>query len=132
MVGCTSKGVKARTSNSVLIVLQGLEEFDSSTADGVYEAAQALVRASRLTDLELIYTPSQIALACLYGASEPLGEKWARMKSPNGADEILALSRHIQAVIDQDSPPPDLEVVRGIDKRLKICTNPEKVAGSKA
>ncbi len=38
----------------------------------------------------------------------------------------------IQSVIAQQGLPPDVESVREVDRRLKLCKNPEKVVGSKA
>jgi cyclin H len=35
-------------------------------------------------------------------------------------------------MITQDGDIPSVDVVREIDRRLKICKNPEKVVGSKA
>ena len=85
-----------------------------------------------MTDVELIYSPSQIALACLHIVASPLAEEWARVKAPNESPNLLATIAKIQKIIEDDSSPPAIEVVKDIDKRLKICTNPEKVVGSKA
>jgi len=35
-------------------------------------------------------------------------------------------------MVTQDGDIPSVDVVREIDRRLKICKNPEKVVGSKA
>jgi len=35
-------------------------------------------------------------------------------------------------MIEHDGKAPNVEDVRIVDRRLKICTNPEKVVGSKA
>jgi len=35
-------------------------------------------------------------------------------------------------LITQSGHPPDVESVRTVDRRLKLCKNPEKVVGSKA
>ncbi|KAH9982454.1 cyclin-like protein [Lactifluus volemus] len=87
----------------------------------IYDTALQHIRTSRLTDLELIYPPSQIALA--FAAS------WARSKN---ADTALEAIKSIKRTITQDGDIPSVEVVREIDLRLKICKNPEKVVGSKA
>ena len=87
------------------------------------------VRASRLTDAELIYTPSQIALACFHIAAPALAEQWATAK---GESDVIALLPTISDLILQEGKQPDLERVREIDKRLRICKNPEKVVGTKA
>ncbi|KAG8906216.1 hypothetical protein FRB99_007362 [Tulasnella sp. 403] len=111
---------------------QALPEFNKSTTDEEHASALAWVRASRMTDVELIYTPPQIALACLHLASPALAERWAGLMSPNDGDALMDIVRRIEEMIERDSQPPNIEVVRDIDKRLKICTNPEKVVGSKA
>ncbi|KAG8898648.1 hypothetical protein FRC00_002545 [Tulasnella sp. 408] len=109
-----------------------LSGFNQATADDEYAQALERVRASRMTDAELIFTPSQIALACLHSVSPDLAEQWANIKSPNSADAVMETVSRIQEIIDTQSAPPDLAMVKEIDKRLKICTNPEKVVGSKA
>lgn len=114
--------------------MQDMPDFDPATTREAYDAALSLVRASRMTDVELIYTPSQIALACFHRASPSLAEQWINAKSPQtgNGESLLDVIRDIQQVIEHESGAPEVEVVRGIDKRLKICTNPEKVVGSKA
>jgi cyclin H len=88
----------------------------------------AHVRASRLTDAELIYTPSQIALACLSMASETSAAEWMRAK---GA-EIIPVINSIKTLIQEEGKIPADGVVREVDRRLKLCKNPEKIVGSKA
>ncbi|KAI0068422.1 cyclin-like protein [Artomyces pyxidatus] len=94
-----------------------------------YDTAVQHVRTSRLTDAELIYPPSQIALACLSLADSDLAATWARAK---GAESVLQIIPSIKDMILQDGQVPSVEVVREIDRRLKVCKNPEKVVGSKA
>ncbi|KAJ8597017.1 cyclin-like protein [Rhizopogon salebrosus TDB-379] len=103
----------------------------------IYDIAIKHVRASRFTDAELLYTPSQIALASLALASPLLAQRWADSKAP--ADSTQALSETMEPtlgaityVITQMGHPPDVEAVREVDRRLKLCKNPEKVPGSKA
>lgn len=103
----------------------------------VYDIAIKHVRASRFTDIELIYTPSQIALASLALASPILAERWADSKVMAGAAQPLSTSLDpilgsIKFIITQMGHPPDVEAVREVDRRLKLCKNPEKVPGSKA
>ncbi|KAK0481870.1 cyclin-like protein [Armillaria novae-zelandiae] len=38
----------------------------------------------------------------------------------------------VKAIIQSSSRPPDVESVREVDRRLRLCKNPEKVVGSKA
>ncbi|KAF8559219.1 cyclin-like protein [Imleria badia] len=102
----------------------------------VYEKALKYVRDSRFTDAELIYAPSQIALAALSLASPLLAQRWLDSKS-SGADETSSetLDSAVNAIKDlimHTGHPPDVEAVREVDRRLKLCKNPEKVVGSKA
>ena len=102
----------------------------------VYENALKHVRDSRFTDAELIYAPSQIALAALSLASPLLVQKWLGSKS-SGVDATClgTLESAVNAIKDlimHTGHPPDVEAVREVDRRLKLCKNPEKVVGSKA
>ncbi|EIM92646.1 cyclin-like protein [Stereum hirsutum FP-91666 SS1] len=94
-----------------------------------YDIATRHVKTSRLTDAELIYTPSQIALACMSLAQPDLATSWARAK-----DALLSLDvvESIKNMILRDGDVPSVEVVREIDRRLRLCKNPEKIVGSKA
>ncbi|KIJ68295.1 hypothetical protein HYDPIDRAFT_165187 [Hydnomerulius pinastri MD-312] len=118
--------------------LQSLPEVaEDLRPQDVYEAALKHVRNSRFTDAELIYTPSQVALAALSLASPLLAQKWADSKSLPGAAESSSgiLENTLGAIkylITQAGQPPDVEAVREVDRRLKLCKNPEKVVGSKA
>ncbi|KAI0257570.1 cyclin-like protein [Lactifluus subvellereus] len=95
----------------------------------IYDTALQHIRISRLTDVELTYPPSQVALACLSLAHPEIAASWARSKN---ADTALEAIRTIKRMITQDGDIPSVEVVREIDLRLKLCKNPEKVVGSKA
>ena len=99
----------------------------------VYEAALVHVRTARLTDAEFIYTPSQIALACFSLASPALASAWASAKFPSSPHPpVLGVIEPIKSIITQDGSPPDVEAVREVDRRLRLCKNPEKVPGSNA
>ncbi|KAJ7169683.1 cyclin-like protein [Mycena filopes] len=101
----------------------------------VYDDALRHVRASRLSDAELIYTPSQIALASLSMASPELAAEWAASKLPSDSPSLLMLQSTLASIttlIEAAARPVDVEAVRGVDLRLKLCKNPEKVVGSKA
>lgn len=105
----------------------------------MYEIALKHVRASRFTDAELIYTPSQIALASLSLASPFLSQKWMDSKMPSDAvaaesyyQTLEHSNRAIGEMILHDTRPPDVETAREVDRCLKLCKNPEKVVGSKA
>lgn len=117
---------------TLLPILKSLSTFNQTTADDEYGQALERVRASRMTDAELIFTPSQIAIACLHSVSPAIAEQWIDLKSPNSADAVMETVSRIQEIIDTQSGSPDIAMVKDIDRRLKICTNPEKVVGSKA
>ncbi|KAL0575986.1 hypothetical protein V5O48_005986 [Marasmius crinis-equi] len=121
--------------------LQSLPDtpLDFATSQShIYDSALASVRNSRLTDAELVYTPSQVALASLYLADRDLALKWLRSKEDklrSGTDtppDVLASVEAIAEIITKRGHAPDVEAVREVDRRLKLCKNPEKVVGSKA
>ncbi|CAL1696067.1 unnamed protein product [Somion occarium] len=125
--------------------IQTLPDIDMNELRKAYDVALTHVRASRLTDVELIYTPSQIALACLSLASPGLASAWARSKSgspesspsspsstPSPEILVLELLEPIKSMILIQGSPPDVEAVREVDRRLKLCKNPEKIVGSNA
>jgi cyclin H len=104
----------------------------------MYDAALVHVRAARLTDAELIYTPSQIALACLSLSADDLQVpfNWGPPKNLQHSEQaIFALGEtidQIKTVITQTGESPQVELVREVDRRLKLCKNPQRVVGSKA
>ena len=98
-----------------------------------YETAHGHVRAARLTDAEFIYTPSQIALACFSLASPTMASAWARAKFPSTSHPlVLDVLGPIVEIILRDGSPPDVEAVREVDRRLRLCKNPEKIPGTNA
>ncbi|KAJ8084174.1 hypothetical protein PM082_002941 [Marasmius tenuissimus] len=121
--------------------LQSLPDTPSDFASSqshIYDSAISHVRSSRLTDAELVYTPSQIALASLYLTDRELALKWLKSKegkfqsNPDTPPDILAAIEAIANIITRRGHVPDVEAVREVDRRLKLCKNPEKVVGSKA
>lgn len=98
------------------------------TSTEVYDAGMNHIRSSRLTDAELIYAPSQIALTCLSMASEPAAAEWMRMKGV-ALEHVIA---SIRTLIQVQGSVPEVPAVREIDRRLKLCKNPEKIPGSRA
>lgn len=102
---------------------------DVSELQDAYRNAAKHVRASRLTDAELIYAPSQIALASFSMVNPGLTEAWALSK---GSSAVLSVIDGIKSMITADGQAPDVERVREVDRRLRICKNPEKIVGSKA
>ncbi|KAK0465425.1 cyclin-like protein [Desarmillaria tabescens] len=80
---------------------------------------------------EFIYTPSQIALAAMSLALPEESYKWLKSKHPS-SDAVEATVNKVKIIIQRSSRPPDVESVREVDRRLRLCKNPEKVVGSKA
>lgn len=120
---------------------QSLPDAPSQPAaqSSIYQTVLNHVRASRMTDAELIYTPSQIALASLSLVSPDLASQWAGSKFPSkipeSAASLTTLQEAIEAIkglITSHGHPPNVESVREVDRRLKLCKNPEKVIGSNA
>ncbi|KAJ3554699.1 hypothetical protein NM688_g2974 [Phlebia brevispora] len=124
--------------------IQSLPDISMEELRKAYETALTHVRASRLTDAEFIYTPSQIALACLSLAAPQIATAWATFKqdfaqsSPSSTPSaqpdsgLAAVLEFIKTMILTNGSPPNVEAVREVDRRLKICKNPEKVVGSNA
>jgi len=93
-----------------------------------------------LTDLEFTHSPSQIALACFRLSSPILIDAFLEWKyrSYDGEgllygverDELLEIIRDIEGVITGARGEVDKTKVKEIDKRLKGCSNPEKVPGT--
>lgn len=91
-------------------------------------------RMSRLTDAEFIYAPSQIALASLYLASETHAEQWAKAKGVGSGDNFNII-KEVAQMIGRESDIGggiNVELVREVDRRLRLCKNPEKIPGTKA
>lgn len=95
--------------------------------DQIYNQAMGHVRASRLTDAEFIYSPAQIAAACISLASPQAANTWMRSKDSDGS-----FIPPLCAVIHQGSELQGVDLIREVDRRLKLCKNPEKVVGSSA
>lgn len=80
--------------------------------------------------MEFIYTPSQIALAALWSAAPQWASAWASSKGQS--ENLIQILSNIKTLIQAEGSGPEIETVKEIDKRLRICKNPEKVKGSKA
>lgn len=100
---------------------------------------------SRQTDLELTYTSSQIALACLHLVNPSLTESYLDYKHPSLSSSssatkttttttkgaLMEIIREIQGEIEaQRTRPVDLGRIKDVDRRLRLCSNPEKIVGS--
>ncbi|THU91760.1 cyclin-like protein [Dendrothele bispora CBS 962.96] len=122
--------------------LDGVPTDFAKTQTSLYDTALNYVRASRLTDAEFIYTPSQIALAAFSLAAPEIAQQWLKSKqavsesNPSSPTQIppgiLGSLEFIKGLIVNAGQPPETEAVREVDRRLRLCKNPEKVVGSKA
>ncbi|KAL5518759.1 hypothetical protein ACEPAH_442 [Sanghuangporus vaninii] len=113
----------------IYLDIQNLPDLSLEKLQETYQIAVKHVRTSRLTDAELVYTPSQVALAAFSMASPDFAAAWAQSKS---AESVLSIVKDIEEMISRDGAGPDVERVRDVDRRLRLCKNPEKVVGSKA
>lgn len=99
--------------------------------------------ASRRTDLEFTHSPSQISLAAWYLADQDLVMKYLEGKygdsermddaeEPFGTpkDRIEEILEQLADIVKAAQGDLDLKKVKEVDKRLKGCTNPEKVPGT--
>lgn len=109
-----------------------------------YPKAHSSILSLRLTDAEFLYTPSQIAAAAFHMADPSLTERWLASKLDLAAESKLrpaaegslpAVKSIITASIDpivelvkaaKAGKLTDIEKVRHVDRRLKVCRNPEK------
>ena len=99
-------------------------------------AAQKLVRTSRLTDLEFVYTPAQITLACINLADPTLVSSWlaakdGRRAAEEGAKQEPGLVQQLLEAIGKEikeceAAPVQKDKVAEVDRRLKFARNPEK------
>ncbi|KAF9068081.1 cyclin-like protein, partial [Rhodocollybia butyracea] len=132
----------------ICLDIQSLSDTPSDSTrsqNALYDAAIVHVRAARLTDAEFIYTPSQIALACVSLIEPELILAWLASKEaisiPENRPDVpprpsaAALSEPLEAIrsmIANTGKVPNVEAVREVDRRLRTCKNPEKVVGTKA
>ncbi|PVF98557.1 cyclin-like protein [Serendipita vermifera] len=113
--------------------LQTLPDSQPESIKDIYNAAIDHVRMSRLTDAEFIYAPAQIALASLHLASSDLAEQWARAKGLNQTElDVIKEAATMIGLESERGGGIDVEVVREVDRRLRLCKNPEKIPGTKA
>jgi len=109
-----------------------IPEIDPSTISSSASKAQSHLRTSRHTSLELLYTPSQIALSCLSLSSPSLAHSYLLSKTSKPTQtqkvEVEKMERLLNEVgaVVKESKGIDKERVKDIDKRLKWARNPEK------
>ena len=111
---------------------QNLPIVSQKLSPELYNTALGHIRASRLTDAELIYTPSQIALAAFALTVPEIASQWLATKLPSEVTNLKQATEEIMLLITTHGQSPNVESVREVDRRLRLCKNPEKVVGSKA
>jgi cyclin H len=127
---------------------------DTEAIQRALPVALETLSSSRLTDAEFIYTPAQIALACFRVSNRSLvddfldwrydtfksnlpqkpagedGETAARLPYGMAKDRLVQILQDIEVMIKEGSGAVDVKKVKEVDKRLKLCTNPEKIPGT--
>lgn len=106
-------------------------EHPPDDLDDIYVKGLDFVKKSRITDLEFVYTPSQIALAAIHSSNPEAALEWAASKGVN-VDIFAAMASQIKATVDLEGKEPDVEALREVDRRLRTCKNPVKTIGSAA
>ena len=83
-----------------------------------------------MTDLEFVYTPAQIALACVKLADASLVSAWLGNKEVRRAGEMGLVQQLLDAIgkviTACEASPVQREKVAEVDRRLKFARNPEK------
>ena len=99
--------------------------------------ASEYLSASRLTDAEFIYTPSQIALASLHLADKTVVESFLEWRYSQGdppfdidRNVLMGILDEIEVFIKDGKREVDMKKVKNVDKRLRQCTNPAKIPGT--
>lgn len=103
----------------------------------------ALLRVARITDLEFLWTPSQIGAAAWWIVDRDATESWLKLKADRASnpptqnrildDQKLGIDRLIhdlesisRVILDAQDRPIDKDRVTAVDRRLRFCRNPEK------
>lgn len=113
--------------------LQSLPDTRPEAIKDILNAAREHVRTARLTDAEFLYPPSQIAAGAFWLASETLTEQWAKAKGLTASE--LEPIKEVARMIERENEPGgriNIELVRDVDRRLRLCKNPEKIPGTNA
>ncbi|GAA5889368.1 hypothetical protein JCM5296_006342 [Sporobolomyces johnsonii] len=128
--------------SGLLLDLQA-DHVDLPTLTTAAPKAHSFVRASRQTLAELIYTPSQIATACLRLADSSLIDAWLKAKETAAAkkqkrgdegERALVEAEVMRKLLDEvgemvlevQRNPLDKAKVKDADRRLRWASNPEK------
>ncbi|GAA5934803.1 TFIIH complex kinase subunit CCL1 [Sporobolomyces koalae] len=122
--------------NGILLDLQTCPGIEASVVASSASKATTYLKHSRHTWVELVYTPSQIALACLYLVSPDLVMTYLESKrsrsqaSTTTSVEDSVMTRLLieigETIQDVQRHPIEKDKVKDIDKRLRWARNPEK------
>lgn len=100
-----------------------------------------ILKLARLTDVEFLWTPSQIATAAWWMSDEEGTQDWIRAKAQRMnhdghrrtgwvEEEVELLMSYLPTLAEllqrARSTPIDKERVTAVDRRLRFCRNPEK------
>ena len=105
-----------------------------ATLDTTFHETRQLIRLSRQTPLEFLYSPSQIALGCFKIINKTLIDEYINWKIDNFNAEqptLTAIEGIINLINEAKSKgtlPKDK--VQEIDKKLKLWQDPSKVQGT--
>lgn len=114
------------------------EQYDIELLNERWLEVKDLLKSSRLTDAEFLWTPSQIATAVWWicdpeGITEWIKSKAQKVSQTNSIsieNQVKVLMSYLPPLVElikkSKSTSIDKERVTAIDRRLKFCRNPEK------
>ncbi|KAI8457377.1 cyclin-like protein, partial [Phakopsora pachyrhizi] len=113
-----------------------LEAMDLNLLSNSWSKVSSLLRSARLTDLEFLWAPSQIAAAAWWAVDKTLTENWLLKKSDRKnlsqlpSLSIESLTSHLSSIskvfLRAQEAPINKDRVTAVDRRLRFCRNPEK------
>ncbi|TIB33827.1 hypothetical protein E3P86_02934 [Wallemia ichthyophaga] len=123
-----------RAAWGVYLDMQSMQTTPQQELDGLFGEVRQLVRLSRLTCAELVYSPSQIALGCFSMANRTLTDAYIEWKR-NAFNAQPPPHTAIEGVVHlintyKSSNTLNKESVQDIDRRLKAWQDPSKVEGT--
>ncbi|KAI8072500.1 cyclin-like protein [Gongronella butleri] len=106
-------------------------DLDMDVLKSTYEKAQEKIDNMLLTDLPLIYQPSQLAVAAFVIAGKHNGfDLKMRAYLEQRLDKELVNTLYTMAILMdeflEENQPVKMELAQDIDKRLRLCRNPLK------
>ena len=89
-------------------------------------SAEDFLRKALMTDVSLLYSPSQIALAALFSASKGAVSSYIGDSLGEHQQHVLSqIENIVRLVTGQARPTVSKEQVKGLEQKLKACRNPE-------